>query len=218
MSTRSPRSPRSNGHLNTGTTLTRRKRGTGPGGRAAPQRALTERAPTTRPVSPRAAVDNALAVLAADHERVLELFARFERLKSNGPQKAQMVERICDELELHTRVEEELFYPSVREVIGDSELMDEAGVEHDSAKALIEQLRALKPGDNRYDAIVTVLGEYVKHHVQQEQEVMFPKVRSSDLDLVALGRAIKTRKRHIKGEAETHGLLGLAAFPGMMIP
>jgi hypothetical protein len=69
--------------------------------------------------------------------------------------------------------------------------MDEAVVEHDSAKALIEQLRGMKPGDGRYDAIVTVLGEYVKHHVREEQDVMFPKVRATDLDLLALGRAIR---------------------------
>ena len=217
MSTRSPRSPRTNGHA-AASPMPRRKRTTGAGGRAASHRAEAQRAPTPRPVSPRAAVDNALAVLKADHDRVLELFGRVIRLKSNGPQKAQLVERICDELELHTRVEEELFYPSVRPVIGEPDLMDQAGVEHDSAKALIEQLRGMKPGDNRYDAIVTVLCEYVKHHIVEEQDVMFPKVRASDLDLVALGRAIKTRKRHIKGESGTQGLLGLAAFPGLMIP
>ena len=159
-----------------------------------------------------------LAVLRADHDRVLELFARFDKLKSNGPQKAQLVERICDELELHTRVEDELFYPSVRPAIGDDDLMDEAAVEHESSKTLIEQLRGMKPGDNRYDAIVTVLGEYVKHHVVEEQDVMFPKVKATDLDLVALGRAVKTRKRQLKGDAGVQGLLGLAAFPGMMIP
>jgi len=217
MSTRSPRSSRTNGHATT-QPVGRRKRAAGRGGRAAAQRAQAERAPITRPVSPRAAVDNAIAVLTADHERVLELFDRFARIKSNGPQKAHLVERICDELELHTRVEEELFYPSVREVIEAADLMDEAVVEHDSAKALIDQLRGMKPGDGRYDAIVTVLGEYVKHHVREEQDVMFPKVRATDLDLLALGRAIKTRKRQIKGEGEVQGLLGLAAFPGMMIP
>jgi hemerythrin superfamily protein len=187
-------------------------------GRAPTRRAEAVRVRTTRVPSPRAAADNALAVLTADHARVLELFGRVAKLKSNGPQKAQLVERICDELELHARVEEELLYPSAREVIGDAELMDEAAVEHDSAKALIDQLRGMKPGDDRYDATVSVLGEYVRHHVNEEQDVMFPKVRATDLDLVALGRAIKTRKRRIKGESRAQNLLGLAAFPGVMIP
>jgi hypothetical protein len=79
-------------------------------------------------------------------------------------------------------------------------------------------LRALRPGEAQYDARVTVLGEYVRHHVREEQDEMFPKVAKTDLDLVALGRAIKTRKRQIKGESDAQGLLGLAAFPGMMIP
>jgi hemerythrin superfamily protein len=209
-----PSHPRSNGAA---AAHPRRKRG-GTGGRAAAGRPSVPRTRTERPVSPRAAVDNALAVLRADHERVTELFARFERLKSNGPQKAQLVERICDELELHARIEEEMFYPSIRPAIGDDDLMDEAQVEHDSAKALIEQLRGMKPGDTLYDAKVTVLGEYVRHHVQEEQDEIFPKVEKIDLDLVALGRALKTRKRQLKGETEAQGLLGLGAFPGMMIP
>jgi hemerythrin superfamily protein len=187
-------------------------------GRAAAKRGQAVRARTTRPASPRAAVDNALAVLTADHDRVLELFSRVAKLKSNGPQKAQLVERICDDLDLHSRVEEELFYPSLREVFADGELLDEAAVEHDSARTLIGELRGMKPGDDRYDATVRVLGEYVKHHVKEEQEVMFPKVRGTGLDLVALGRAIKTRKRRLKGDARAQGLLGLGAFPGMMIP
>jgi hemerythrin superfamily protein len=96
--------------------------------------------------------------------------------------------------------------------------MDEAAVEHDSLRTLIEQIRNMKPGDAKYDATLTVLREYVKHHVKEEEDEMFPKVRQLDLDLVALGRAIKTRKRQLKGESEAHGLLGLTAFPGMMIP
>ena len=213
MPTRS-QPPRSNGHAGSAQPAAR-KRGTG--GRAAAARSADQRMRTSRPVSPRAAQDNALAVLRADHDHVLELFERFERLKSNGPQKAQLVERICDELELHTRIEEELFYPSIRPSL-EADLMDEAQVEHDSAKALIEQLRGMKPGDTLYDAKVTVLGEYVRHHVQEEQDEMFPKVEKMDLDLVALGRALKTRKRQLKGETEAQGILGLGAFPGMMIP
>jgi hemerythrin superfamily protein len=217
MSSRSAHSPRSNGHA-AGSRTTARKRAASKGGRAARERQAATRTTAARPASPRAASDNALAILHADHARVSELFARFEKLKSNGAQKANLAERICDELELHARVEEELFYPSVRPAIHDDELMDEAAVEHDSMKTLIEHVRSMKPGDAKYDATVTVLREYVKHHVKEEEDEMFPKVRQMDLDLVALGRAIKTRKRQLKGESEAQGLLGLTAFPGMMIP
>jgi hemerythrin superfamily protein len=147
----------------------------------------------------------------------MELFARFEKLTSNGAQKGHMVQRICDELEMHARIEEELFYPSARGLLKDDELMDEAAVEHDAARALIDQLRKMKPGEGRYDATVSVLGEYVKHHIEEEQDEIFPRMRSADIDLVALGRAIKARKRQLKGESEAQGLL-LGAFPGMMIP
>jgi hemerythrin superfamily protein len=217
MARRSAHPPRSNGHA-VGAAVARKRVNHHPGGRAATQRSAAARAPAAREPSPRAAADNALAVLRADHERVAELFARFEKLKSNGAQKHHLVERICDELELHARVEEELFYPSARGLIHDDDMMDEAVVEHESFKRLIEELRRLKPGDDKYDATVTVLAEYVKHHVKEEQDEMFPKVRAANIDLVALGRAIKTRKRQLKGESDAQGLLGLAAFPGMMIP
>lgn len=217
MSSRSAHSPRSNGHA-AGSQTTARKRAASKGGRAARERTAAARTTAPRPASPRAASDNALAILHADHARVSELFARFEKLKSNGAQKANLAERICDELEMHARLEEELFYPSVRPQIHDDELMDEAAVEHDSLKTLIEHVRNTKPGDAKYDATVTVMREYVKHHVKEEEDQMFPKVRKLDLDLVALGRAIKTRKRQLKGESEAQGLLGLTAFPGMMIP
>src|SRR4051794_19000457 len=123
MPSRPPSNPRSNGAAGSAAHPRRKRAGTG--GRAATERASVPRTRADRPVSPRAAADNALAVLRADHERVNDLFARFTRLKSNGPQKAQLVERICDELEVHTRIEEEVFYPSIRPTIG-NDLMDEA--------------------------------------------------------------------------------------------
>ncbi len=209
--------PPSNHRTNDGAAASVRRKPTGTGGRAAAKRTPAQRGRADRPVSARAAADHALAVLRADHERVAELFVRFERLKSSGPQKAQLVERICDELELHARIEEEVFYPSVRPLVGDDDLMDEALVEHESLKALIEQLRAAVPGAAQYDAKVSVLGEYVKHHVRAEEQELFPKVAAIDLDLVALGRALKGRKRQLKGEGDAQGLLGLGAFPGMMI-
>jgi iron-sulfur cluster repair protein YtfE (RIC family) len=162
--------------------------------------------------------EDALSLLAADHALVLAWFARFAQMKSAGAQKASLVARICTELERHTQVEEEIVYPSLRAAIGDAALMDKALVEHDSAKALIEQLRDMRVGDAQYDAKVMVLGDYLRHHFDEEQNVIFPKARESDLDLVALGRAIRSRKRQLKGEARMQQILALSAIPGLMIP
>jgi hypothetical protein len=163
-------------------------------------------------------LEDAIELLADDHVRAAELFARFAALKSNGAQKAALVERICDELELHARIEEEIFYPSVRALIGDDDMMDEAAVEHEIAGLLIQQLRVLRPGDFRYDAKVTVLHEYVRHHVDAEQLQMFPKLRETGIDLVALGRALKARKRQLKAPAPGADLLAMAADTGGIGP
>ena len=162
--------------------------------------------------------EDALSVLADDHARVAELFARFDRLESNGPRKAALVERICDEVEIHSRIEEEIFYPSVRAAIHDDDLMDEAAVEHETAKSMVEQLRALRPGDFHYDAKVKVLREYIRHHVDREQRDIFPRARRIDTDLVALGRALKARKRQLKGAAASHRSSAMTAYPGGIGP
>jgi hypothetical protein len=137
---------------------------------------------------------DAIAMLKEDHERVQEMFDRFERARSDD-QKQQLAERICDDLTLHAEIEEEIFYPAVREAIDDEDLMDEAEVEHASAKELIAQIRAGKFGDPQWEAKVTVLGEYVKHHIKEEQKEMFPKARAAKLDLRALGEQIAARKQ-----------------------
>lgn len=143
--------------------------------------------------------EDALDVLADDHERIAQLFARFDQLASNGPRKASLVERICEQIELHSRIEEEIFYPSVRAAIDDDALMDEAAVEHETAKSMVAQLRALRPGDFHYDAKVSVLGEYIRHHVDREERAIFPRARRMTLDFVALARALKARRRQLKG-------------------
>lgn len=162
--------------------------------------------------------DDAIGVLAEDHARLAELFARFEKLASNGTRKAALVERICDEIEVHSRIEEEIFYPSVRAAIDDDELMDEAAVEHETAKAMIDQLRALRPGDFHYNAKVKVLSEYIRHHVAEEERQIFPRARKIAIDLVALGRALKARKRQLKGAAPGRRMLALGAHPGAIGP
>jgi hypothetical protein len=140
---------------------------------------------------------DAISMLRADHELVSEMFERFDKLRGNG--KEALVERICHELDVHTKLEEEIFYPAVRAAIGDGELMDEAEVEHQSAKDLILQLQGMSPGDDLYDAKVCVLGEYVRHHIREEQGEMFPQARSSGVDLALLGEQMRQRKEELAG-------------------
>jgi hemerythrin superfamily protein len=139
---------------------------------------------------------DAIALLMADHRRVAKLFAEFDALKADGSEEAKsaLVAQICLELTIHTTLEEELFYPAVRKEIEDDDLMDEALVEHAGAKQLIAQLRAADPGDDLYDAKVTVLGEQIDHHVQEEEGSMFPQAKGSGIDTIALGASLLKRK------------------------
>jgi len=145
---------------------------------------------------------DAFALLTADHRRVKSLFREFDSLKDEGDddQKAALVETICNELKVHAQVEEEIFYPAVRDAIDDDDLMDEADVEHASAKQLIAQIEQLDVGGDHYDAMVTVLGEYIDHHVKEEEGDMFSKARKADIDALALGDAISARKAELKEE------------------
>jgi hemerythrin superfamily protein len=146
---------------------------------------------------------DAIALLTADHKTVKGLFKEFEQLTKKDDvdeQKAQLVRQICNELTVHAQVEEELFYPAMREAIDDDDLMDEADIEHASAKDLIAQLETLEPGDDHYDARVTVLGEYVDHHVKEEEGEMFAKARKADVDTAELGAQIAERKEELKAE------------------
>ena len=139
---------------------------------------------------------DAIAMLIADHKKVKQLFSKFEKLKDSGTadEKSGVVETICNELKIHTTVEEEIFYPAVRKAIDDADLMDEALVEHAGAKDLIEQLEDMDSEDDLYDAKVTVLGEQIDHHVKEEEGDMFPKARKAKLDTEALGARMRKRK------------------------
>jgi len=143
------------------------------------------RAPRKPPRRTRTTAPDALALLKDDHKRVDALFQRFAKLKEDGEQKAALVENICGELTIHTTLEEDVFYPAVRGAIGDDDLMDEAAVQHESARTLISEIMRMSPGDVYYDAKVAVLGEYIRHHVKEEQEQMFRKVRAANVDLKA---------------------------------
>ena len=120
-------------------------------------------------------------------------FKEYERVEEEAEKKT-LAERICLTLTVHTQIEEEIFYPAAREGINDDDLLDEAEVEHASAKQLIAGILAMEPSEPLYDAKVTVLGEYVSHHIEEEEGQMFPEARESDLDLKALGVQLAERK------------------------
>ncbi|HEY0301323.1 MAG TPA: hemerythrin domain-containing protein [Rhizomicrobium sp.] len=142
----------------------------------------------------RATPVDAIGLLKADHAKVSALFEKYEHSRQDSV-KQRLAQQICDELTVHTKLEEEIFYPAVREAIGDDDLMDEATVEHAGAKSLISQLRAAEPSAKLFDAKVTVLSEYIKHHVKEEHTEMFPKARKSGADLKELGARMAARKK-----------------------
>ncbi len=126
-----------------------------------------------------------IKLLKADHENVKMLFEEFEEIKEKGDnssKKEKIVKQICEQLTLHALVEESIVYPVAREVIDDEDLMDEADVEHAGAKELISQLQSMSSDDSHYDAKVTVLREYIEHHVKEEETIMFPKLAKSDIN------------------------------------
>ena len=146
---------------------------------------------------------DAVVILEQDHEDVKDLFDQYEELAENeasNEDKVALVQQICTLLTVHATVEEELFYPAAREALKEDALVDEAVVEHASAKDLIAQLQAMEPDEDLYDAKVKVLGELIDHHVEEEEDEMFPKVRDTGLDLQVLGMAIATRKEELAAE------------------
>lgn len=147
---------------------------------------------------------DAIALLTQDHAEVKALFAQYKKLcksDADSAEKQAVAMEICSQLTAHATVEEEIFYPATR-ADGTDDLLDEAEVEHASAKDLIAQIEAMEPDDALYDAKVTVLGEYVDHHVKEEQDELFPKVKAMKLDLDGLGAQIKARKEELLAELE----------------
>jgi hemerythrin superfamily protein len=158
---------------------------------------------------------DAITLLRADHRQVDQLFKQYEKSKA-AARKQALVDQICQELIVHTTVEEEIFYPAVRAALKDKAMMDEADVEHSSAKDLIAQLQAGKPGDDHFDAKVKVLGEYIRHHVKEEQTAMFPRAKTTQLDMVALGSQIETRKAELA--ANNSPSAGTGNSKGSLLP
>lgn len=146
------------------------------------------------------AAKDAIALLKADHEAVSQMFAEYEKSRSASNKKA-LVAEICTALSVHAQIEEEIFYPAVKAALKDKLLVPEATVEHAGVKDLIAQIESVEPDGEMYDAKVKVLSEYVKHHVKEEQNEMFPKIKSSSLDVVELGARMAARKDELLAQA-----------------
>jgi hypothetical protein len=150
---------------------------------------------------------DAIALLKADHRAVEDLFEKFEKAGGSGV-KAKIAKQICTELKIHAMIEEEIFYPAFRGKIEDDTL-DEAYVEHDGAKVLINDILAGSPDDDFYDAKVTVLSEEIRHHVHEEEmrsEGMFAQCRDTGVDLVKLRDDMLARKKELQSQADERGL------------
>lgn len=141
---------------------------------------------------------DALALLKEDHAKVKQSFKEFEKMDQEDKATLQeLVRTVCGELKVHTAIEEEIFYPALREAIDDEDMMNEAQVEHASAKDLIAQLEKMDASDALYSATFTVLCEFVLHHVKEEESEMFPQARKAGLDLEALGERMMARKEKL---------------------
>ena len=142
------------------------------------------------------------ALLEADHKKVKSLFKQFEKTEDED-EKRELVQSVIKELEIHTQIEEEILYPAMREVkeLEEEGLVDESYVEHDVAKRLMEELSGMEPGDEQYDAKVSVLSEIINHHVEEEEEEIFPKAEKN-LDSAGIAEQLAQRKEELLGGAQ----------------
>ncbi|WP_394756889.1 hemerythrin domain-containing protein [Rhodoferax sp.] len=143
-----------------------------------------------------AKIQDATALLHSDHVLVSGLFAQYEKTRST-PKKMELVSQICAELTVHAQVEEEIFYPAVKQALKDKELVPEATVEHATLKELISQVEGVPPDGEMFNAKIKVLSEYVKHHVKEEEDEIFPKAKATKLDMAALGAQMAGRKQEL---------------------
>ncbi len=148
---------------------------------------------------------NAIALLKEDHRAVEKLFKEFEEAKGEG-RKEKLARRICLELSIHTKIEEEIFYPACEGKV-DEDLLKEAFVEHDAAKFLIAEIEAGNgKSDDFFDAKVKVLSEEIEHHVEEEEKELFPEVRKADIDLDAVGEQLADRKSELLKDFKKSGV------------
>ncbi len=149
----------------------------------------------------------AVKLLKQDHREVEDMFDEYEQMEANA-EKLALFEKIATALKVHTKIEEEIFYPAERGDVED-DLLDEALVEHAGAKQMIAEIEKMKPTEPLYDAKVKVLGEYVKHHIKEEEQTggIMAQAKRGDQDLDAMGELIKARKQELMakmGDGKAH--------------
>lgn len=152
--------------------------------------------------------NDALELLIADHRAVEKLFTAFEKAEEDDLEaKATLAQRACEELTIHTIIEEELLYPAASEALPESDVVDveEAYVEHFLVKTLISKFETLKAGDKGFDATFKVMSEMVQHHVEEEENELFPELRKANLDVNALGEKIAKRKTELQSKLDQVG-------------
>jgi len=145
---------------------------------------------------------DAIQLLKRDHDDVDKMFKEYEEIKerADDSEKEALVAQICDALTVHAQIEEEIFYPALRAVFKDTDLLAEAEVEHQTAKDLIAQIEGMGEADEMFDAKVKVLGEYIDHHVKEEQNEIFPQAKKAKVDMNALGEKMMERKQELLEE------------------
>lgn len=142
---------------------------------------------------------NALELLKADHRKVAELFDKVEATESEK-QHQQLFEKIKTELETHTHIEETVLYPRLEEYEELKDMVLEAYEEHKQVKTLIREIERLAEGSERFDAKLKVMGENVEHHVEEEENEMFPKVQRliQAQQLEKLGEQLEAAKKEFQ--------------------
>lgn len=146
---------------------------------------------------------DAVKLLTQDHREVKQLFQEYQELveeEAEAEERQSLALHICALLSAHAQIEEEIFYPAVKAAIEETDLIHEATVEHSTAKDLIAQIESAETPDELFDAKVKVLGEYVDHHVKEEEGEMFPKARRAKVELVEMADQLKTRKAELLAE------------------
>lgn len=142
--------------------------------------------------------NDAISMLKQDHDNVQMLFDQFDKAERKA-ERQKIVKQALEELRIHSTLEEEIFYPAVREQLKNG-VMKEADEEHHVAKVLIAELDTISSNNDHYDAKFTVLAENVRHHIKEEENQMLPKARDLKIDFHALGEKMDRRKQELKAK------------------